>query len=815
MIYQTSDPTKIIDTVASFILKGGNDNLANKLVFVPTRRAGRTLEKMLSEKSGGAVMLPQIVPLGEGFDDEDENKEIIGNTERRIALAKIILSVSEEIHIPNNFSGALSVATELIRLQDYLENEGLSISDIDWNKVIDNEQKVKFINLIKHLDLGKTSSQIRNEEIRKWVNHLHEYDYVYCCGSTASVKSTRDLMEEIYKLPNGFIIFPGLVTNMDDVGRTDPYWSIKRFLVGKKIETMEIGGDERIQFFNNAFANILSEKKPTFLNEITEINCDTENEEANVVAAISSISKNDNKSVLVITPDVSGEQRIKNALSRFGLSADSSSGKPLRSTEVGKFCMLLFSFLCGTENKDVVACDLLRMTSIKDRNILNSIKYKGTLLNFIVFVVNTLGFDIRDDEGVNLFFEKIFEISGIADKYNLGLPEIQIVVNEMLGSETVRAPMDKNYDVTILGTAEARMQTADVVILTGLNDGMFPSYGFEHSWLPRDIAHKIGLPSADSKVSLMALDFITLSCGKEVYWTRAKMSSGAETIQSRFLSRVAINGTLNYDRGLMILNAVRAMDSVPSNPISTDLPFIKYSGDYYATWLEDLIHNPYLFYAKHILNLKTEPDIGDDIGAKEFGTLVHSVIEKLGATTDLNVITRMLEDAALNYVERDSVLFRFWQNRFHEMAPVISELNKVPAELEKKISMSWNGRNLIARADRVESTESGGVRVLDYKTGSVPSDSQLGLSKDKECTMPQLPVEAMILSETNQNVGMAFVSLKKGNVGIKEYDSEKTARTIAAVKEKFKVIMNYEKYERYEFVEEKYRDFDDLCREGD
>lgn len=39
-----------------------------------------------------------------------------------------------------------------------------------------------------------------------------------------------------------------------------------------------------------------------------------------------------------------------------------------------------------------------------------------------------------------------------------------------------------------MGTIESRMQTADVIILTGLNEGMFPGLGYENAWLPRDIA---------------------------------------------------------------------------------------------------------------------------------------------------------------------------------------------------------------------------------------------------------------------------------------------------------------------------------------
>ena len=147
----------------------------------------------------------------------------------------------------------------------------------------------------------------------------------------------------------------------------------------------------------------------------------------------------------------------------------------------------------------------------------------------------------------------------------------------------------------MLGTIESRMQNADIIILTGLNEGMFPSLGYENSWLPRDVAKKIGLPSPNRKVSLMALDFMNLSCGDEVYWLRSKQSGGVLTTESRFLSRVRVAvGDIKTDND--ILNLVREADNVAYKPLdySAPIPPIDRS-DVYVTELELLIHNPYAF----------------------------------------------------------------------------------------------------------------------------------------------------------------------------------------------------------------------------
>ena len=148
------------------------------------------------------------------------------------------------------------------------------------------------------------------------------------------------------------------------------------------------------------------------------------------------------------------------------------------------------------------------------------------------------------------------------------------------------------------------------------------------------------------------------------------------------------------------------------------------------------------------------------------------------------------------------------------MAPVISDVMKIPARTEETIQMAHAGHNFIAKADRIENNN----RVVDYKTGAIPSDTQLGLGKETFSAMPQLPLEAMILRETtgNPDISMAFVSLGKNRAGIVEYDAEKTSRSIDAVKKTLEIALNMTKYERPDhYLDDKYAEFDDLCRYGD
>ena len=802
MIYQTDNPTGLIDFAGTMIHAG---HMENTLVFVPTRRAARLLEINLARMSGGTTILPKIVGLGETDDDEDEI-DAVSQMERKIILTDILLSVAGRIGLSESFECIFPVASEFVQLSDYLDNEGIDSTRVDWNEYIHDERKLALIGSMSSIDYGRpTSTQIRNAGMRRWLAKLDDYDRVFCIGSTGSVLATRELMDKIAGLPNGVVILPGLCKNNEDVGRADPYWSIKRFLVDKKIKTIQTDADDKIGFMNACFSN---NRNCTTYEMRHAMLCEskTESEEANVVALIAANARAENKTVLVITPDVAGGDRIISVLGKYNLSYDSTAGMPLSKTILARVVLLAMDYLIEAGNQEIIGADLERICK-KTVNI-DKILWKGDLYGFVYNVISAL--EPVDLTGIETFFESVAELSGILSRYELEFAHIAFLLGQFLNNMTIRPPRNDFADVMIMGTAEARMQTADVVIITGLNEGMFPKDGFIPDWIPRNLAIQMGLPSPDSKVSLMALDFVTLSCGAEVYWTRSMMSGGKVMQPSRFLSRVQV--MTDVPMAVDILSAVRRLDDLSLSPIDLTAPSYVYDREYYATWLEDLVHNPYQFYAKHILGLRKNPDLGDPVGPKEFGVLVHSIIET--GETDIAKIINMMELGACGILGRDNVLFRFWQKRFAEMAPAISILlsGGKDAEIEKKIQTKYNGRTLVARADRIEE----GRRIIDIKTGAAPNNKSLGLGKDANVTMPQLPASALILNEQGiYGIEMAFLQLKGKNVRMIEYDAEQTAVAIKAAKEKLNYLFNITEYARPEHVEDKYRDFDDLARAYD
>ncbi len=827
----------MIDALFSIMDLSGVD-LRDMLIFLPSRRALRSVEMALAQRAGGAVLLPHLVALGEGvdeidFDDDLGATDVISNLERVVVATRLLMADANVA----NCATALPIARDLVRMQDYMENEGVNPGDIDWAGLVDEKYAAHFQNKAQMLGImesvmhqvgsGRISVvQKRNAGIRAWINVLDKYKLVIVCGSTASVPATADLMGAVAKKQHGRIILSGKIDGRecDFELDTNPYNSEYKFLkrIGCCVGDVQPidSGNSVIDFMNFCFGNETEEfSGDKNLSGCHLLECATEAAEANCVAEIAQRSIAENKSVLVITPDAAANQRIGAAMKAREIVADFSGGISGMLTSTGRAILNLMDewIESGTDVFDKIYAD-------NNKNLFNTIadivkKYDETFAPQFV----------ADDAVSIMVWNAIRDLSDalICAGVDVGLNDARVFVADVLSGVSVRNASCGNAQVSVIGTIESRMQTADVVILTGLNEGMFPSRGYENAWLPRNVAMKIGIPSPDRKVSLQALDFMNLSCGKEVYWTRSRVSGGVQTTESRFLSRViARRGMFDLSVGQNIIDAVSKADNPDTNRLDYSAPNAPADwSDIYVTDLEHLIHNPFSFYVKHILKLRKKDDWWAPIDARAFGNLVHDVIEH---ATDLrpDVLVRQMDMRAHEILGTGGVLFHFWHKRFLEIAPVVANvLSQIPDRYHEingrvRIPVGKSYRVVRARADMIWP---GGV--MDFKTGTPPNKSQL-----VQGNMPQLPLEALILqsggfdlppyvSVTKAPV-MAFLQMKNGAVQKIEYDPDTTQMMINAAVAKTQEMFNIytagnAPYEYRETGDVKYKQFDDLARVQD
>ncbi len=819
------------------VMDASGVGLRDMLIFLPSRRAVRTVEMALVKRAGTAVLLPHLVALGEGVDeaeyaDELDTPDVISNMER-VVVAAHLLTADAKIH---NLTTALPIARDLVRMCDYLENEGIDVATIDWASLVDEKYATHFMDKAQMLNImsrvmtefgaGRvTQTQQRNSDIRAWINVLDKYKLVVVCGSTASVPPTADLMAAVARLPYGRIILSGKIDGrVDDFALdTNPYNSEYRFLTRIGCDASDVipidVGTSAIDFMNYAFGNnpaqYVGNKN---LSHCHLVKCGGEAVEASAVAEIATRALARDKNVLVITPDAAGNQRIAAALRARGIVGDFSGGVPGTMTPAGR---AILNLLDGwIENSSDVFDKFYEK---------NGYDLFNTIAEIIQNYDSEFAPQFVADDVVDIW-EKIRELSNAINVVGLRLSvsDARTFIADAISSVSVRGMPDGDARVVVLGTIESRMQTADVVILTGLNEGMFPARGYENAWLPRRVAEQIGLPSPNRKVSLQSLDFMNLSCGGDVYWLRSSVSGGVQTTESRFISRIMARGGM-FDEGVGtdILGAVAARDNPTPNGLDYSPPQLDTPdwSDVYVTELELLIHNPYAFYVKHILRLRVLDDWWVTADAKKFGNLVHDVIEN---ATDLNpdVLVAQMDARAREMIGEKSVLYHFWHKRFLEIAPVVSNvLGALPVRYHEiggriKFPIGASFRNVRARADLVWD---GGV--MDFKTGAAPNKGQL-----TKGNMPQLPLEALMLKSGGFDLPpdvrvsstpiMMFLQMKNGAVEPIAYDGDTTQTMIDAAVAKVSELFNIytvgnAPYEYRETGEEKYKAYDDLARVKD
>jgi ATP-dependent helicase/nuclease subunit B len=325
----------------------------------------------------------------------------------------------------------------------------------------------------------------------------------------------------------------------------------------------------------------------------------------------------------------------------------------------------------------------------------------------------------------------------------------------------VRPRFNRHRAITILGPLEARLQSFDLVILGGLNEGSWPAAAGADPWFSRPMREKLGLEQPERSIGLAAHDFAMLAAGRDVLITRAAKVEGAPTIASRWLQRMlqltaglglAIPEGL-FARDVRRLSHVQALEQArpPMPKPPTEARPRKLSVTEIETWLRD----PYAIYAKHVLRLKPWDPLDAPIGPLERGQALHKALElykrRFPAPPDDAVAQLMtIADQVFEELAIPKAMLSVWRPRFEcaarwfagferERAGDIAQ-SKLEIRGERKLDAPGGAFTLRGVADRIDILQNGHAAILDYKSGKPPSNPQV-----KELLAPQLPLEGAIL----------------------------------------------------------------------
>lgn len=343
---------------------------------------------------------------------------------------------------------------------------------------------------------------------------------------------------------------------------------------------------------------------------------------------------------------------------------------------------------------------------------------------------------------------------------------------QLLSGANVRRRSPAHPRLSILGPLEARLQSADLVILGGLNEGVWPGDTGTDPFLSRRMRVDLGLPSPERRVGLAAHDFAQGAAAPQVALTRAQRSGGAPAKPSRWVVRLrnilAGAGALDaVDAGARFAAWSAALDEAgpprrippprPTPPVEARPRKLS------VTRIEKWLRDPYSIYAENILGLRKLDPLGEPFGARQLGSLLHKVFERAAReNTAKDALAAILESEAPRYgldeVEKALWLPALkasleWFSRFHA-----DRMTKgAPAVIEQKGAGVFDAAagpfTIEARADRIDLLANGTAFLIDYKSGKIPT------AKELQTFNIQLPLTASIVAKGGfEELGMRKVA---------------------------------------------------------
>ena len=337
----------------------------------------------------------------------------------------------------------------------------------------------------------------------------------------------------------------------------------------------------------------------------------------------------------------------------------------------------------------------------------------------------------------------------------------------MLATETIRPRFGRHPRLAIWGPLEARLQRADLLVLGGLNEGSWPPAVETGPWINRPMRAALGLPQPERRIGLSAHDFAAALAAERVLLTRAEREGGAPTVPSRWLAR--LDALFGYDshsqaappeyiqRGRRTYVAwAETFDEAdykpwprpgPRPPLEARPTTLSVSS------IEQWRRDPYGLYARRILGLQALDPLEAELGAAERGSHLHDALDEFlkaypeGALPSdaLERFERMAETHLASVLAAPAER-AFWWPRFQRLARwfIATETARRGAGTkllasEIKGAVKIGSLTVEARADRIDEIEPGGWEIIDYKTGRVPSKTEL-----EGLFAPQLLLEAAI-----------------------------------------------------------------------
>jgi CRISPR/Cas system-associated exonuclease Cas4 (RecB family) len=316
----------------------------------------------------------------------------------------------------------------------------------------------------------------------------------------------------------------------------------------------------------------------------------------------------------------------------------------------------------------------------------------------------------------------------------------------------------------IMGVLETRALDFDNLIITSMNEGIFPKKQTAPSFVPYNLRKGFGMPTTEHQDSIFAYHFYRLiHRAKNIFFLYDTRTEGLQTGEvSRFIHQLKYHYKLPIAEKLMTydisIDKQEKIQVEKSEEVLNKMSAFLSQDESKKRALSASAINTYLdcplkFYFSTVERLSETEEVKENIEANDFGTIFHAVMENIYddlSEKNNKLITKELLDEILKnniYIEKQ-ITKAFAEEYLHRpiekvklegqykiIASILKKYAKKLLEIDKqhaafsyiksefncKTTLAvFNGKeniNLHGFIDRIDEKD-GYTRIIDYKTGA-------------------------------------------------------------------------------------------------
>ncbi|MBR5898313.1 MAG: PD-(D/E)XK nuclease family protein [Muribaculaceae bacterium] len=303
-------------------------------------------------------------------------------------------------------------------------------------------------------------------------------------------------------------------------------------------------------------------------------------------------------------------------------------------------------------------------------------EYAVGLVEFLLNKVKEMPSKKLDKDFLMRYNHTLRNLRRLVEDYGIVMQENTFfhLIERAMSSDTVTFKGEPLHGLQVMGVLETRALDFKNVILTSMNERIFPRKHYKGSFIPDAMRRSYGMSTIEFQESIYAYYFYRLISRAEnvflLYDCRGKGSGSGD--MSRYLYQMKYlypqeNIKFHMSQYAMTLDGEKKIEIKKDEKIMERLARFRpsYKGEHSkclsASIIKTLVNCPLQFYLQYVAEVNAPDEINEHIDSATLGSVVHEVMENVYESGPKFVTADVLQ----GYIDSDTQLDRFITRAFN------------------------------------------------------------------------------------------------------------------------------------------------------